>query len=234
MPNYQSFRELKATARKSLEGNYGRAISILINVEIMGFIPTYITLIFFSGENLFQLISSEIVTFILTAFLQVLQMGVCLFYLKISCGQPASVIDLFFGFRNNRNQALVISLIYSTVSYLCNLPAIIYTYTTAPLNNFIFFLLAISGTLLSNFILIPLCQSYYILLDFPNFSAKQAMRYSIKIMKGNFIRYILFNFSFLPLILISFLCCGVGLLWVLPYMNASLAAFYLDLAKQQQ
>lgn len=229
MQTHQSFGELKAIARKSLEGNYGRAISVLINVQILSFIPTYIILLFFSGNSLFHIISSEIVGIILSAFLQILQMGVCFFYLKLICNQNVLGTDLFYGFRSSTNTALKIGIIYTLISYVCLLPATIVTYLSD--NLLFFYILLLAGNLLYYLVIPPFIQAYYIILDFPDSNAKQALELSFKIMRGNYFRYILFTLSFLPLILISFLCCGIGLLWVLPYMKCSHAAFYLDLMK---
>lgn len=227
MKNQQSFKELKAKARKSLEGNYGHAISLLISMELISLLPTYIILLVFSGSNLFNIVSSEIVNFILTTFLQILQVGVCFFYMKLQCNQPARSIDLFYGFTLNRNTVLTVGLIFTTISYLSNLPALIVSYSTS--NLFLGYYLLLGGIVINFLVIIPLRQSYYVLLDFPDFNAKQAMLFSIKLMKGNYIRYVLLILSFLPLILLSFLCCGIGLLWVLPYMDATLTAFYFDL-----
>lgn len=229
MQMHQSFGELKATARKSLEGNYGRAISVLINVQILSFVPTYIILLFFSGNSIFHIIGAEIVGIILSAFLQVLQLGVSFFYLKLNCKQSASTVDIFHGFRSNRNPALGIGIVFTLISYICMLPATLCTYLSTDI--MLAYLLLLAGTLVEYLIIPPLSQSYYILLDFPNYTVKQALALSIRIMKGNYFRYLLFLLSFIPLILISFLCCGIGLLWVLPYMECSLAAFYLDIMR---
>lgn len=230
MHNHQSFGELKAAARKGLEGNYGRAIAVYISVQIFNLVPSYVILFFFSGNNLFQIIISEIVRFILLAFLQVLQIGVCLFYLKLNCGQPASSIDLFYGFHTNRNQTLGISLVFTAISYLCQLPAMIAFYNAA-VSFYMYTFLQLAGILAAALFLLPFQQSYYALLDFPNLSVREALQRSAKLMRGSFLRYILFSLSFLPLILLSLLSCGIGLLWVMPYMEASLAAFYLELAR---
>lgn len=227
MKNYRSFKELKAKARKSLEGNYGHAISLLISMEFISLLPTYIILLVFSGNNLFNIIGSEIVNFILTAFLQILQIGVCFFYMKLQCNAQAQSIDLFYGFKLNRNTVLTVGLLFTAISYITNLPALIISYVYS--NLFLGYSLLFGGIIINFLIVVPLRQSYYILLDFPDFSAKQAMLFSVKLMKGNYIRYILLILSFLPLILLSFLCCGIGLLWVLPYMDATLTAFYFDL-----
>ena len=71
MHNQQSFKELKATARKGLKGNYGHAISLFITTELLSLLPAYIVVFLFSGDSLFNNVCSEIVSFILSVFLQV-------------------------------------------------------------------------------------------------------------------------------------------------------------------
>ncbi len=229
MQSFQSFKELKATARKSLEGNYGRAIFMFISVELFNLIPTYTALLLFSGNNIFNIVGSEIVGFIMSVFLQVLQPGLCFFYMKMYCKQPTSTSDLFWGYREHTNKALKIGLTFATISYLSNLPAIIFSYVSN--NLYVAYCLLMGGIILNFIITVPIKQSFYILLDFPDLSAKQTLIFSIRIMRKNFLRYVLLTLTFVPLILLSFLCCGVGLLWVIPYTNATLTVFYFDLVK---
>ena len=71
------------------------------------------------------------------------------------------------------------------------------------------------------------------MLDFPQYSAKELFQMSLRLMKGNIGRLFYLEISFLPLILLSFLSCGIALLWISPYMDATLANFYLDLVKKK-
>ena len=48
-------------------------------------------------------------------------------------------------------------------------------------------------------------------------------------MKGNIWRYLKLNLSFVPLIFLSAFTLYIALLWVLPYMEMSMATFYRDL-----
>lgn len=237
--NYrQSFGKIKAAARKGLEGNYGYAIVLLIQLQFMNILVPYFVLAFLPGRSLFEIVTYEIVSLILTAFLQILQMGSCYFYLKLNCGQSAAVSDLYYGFRANRNKALGIGLVFALLSYLCLLPHTYFsycaTYAARAVDIRFLLLLLLAGQLAQFFFLIPVSQSYYILLDFPDYTAKQALLLSFRMIKGNMFRYLLFCLSFVPLFLLSLLCLGIGLLWVVPYMESSLAAFYLDLAKQNR
>ena len=237
MNNYESFKKIKAAARKGLEGNYGRCIAVFINLQIISLFTSYFILLIPSGNNPFELIILETANLIITAFLQILQVGSCFFYLKLNCRQPAAITDIYYGFRTGRNQALEVGVVFALVTCICQLPYQIFSYYAEyagrPTDIRVLFLLMTAGQIVSFLLLIPVMQSFYILLDFPEYTAKQALCLSFLVMRGNYFRYLLFNLSFVPLILLSFFCCGIGLLWVNPYMEASLASFYLDLMKNR-
>lgn len=236
MKNYQPYKELKSSARNALTGNYLNAILVLINVKILSIIPVSLALLLISGNGIISITLFEIISFILTIFLQLFQVGICLFYLKINCGQHASLTDIFYGFSSNSNTGLKISLLFTSISYVCMLPHTILEYynsfTQEVIDFKILYLVLLIGNIITQLFTIPFSQCYYLLLDFPNRTAKEIIRYSFSIMKHNFGRYLLFILSFIPLVLLSFLSFGIGLLWVLPYMQSSLASFYLDIIKK--
>ena len=60
-------------------------------------------------------------------------------------------------------------------------------------------------------------------------SAKEILTTSFQMMKGNKWRMFCMTMSFVGWILLASLSCGIGMLWVTPYMEASLAAFYKEL-----
>lgn len=68
----------------------------------------------------------------------------------------------------------------------------------------------------------------YILKDYPELSANQAINLSIKMMKGHKFDYFYLQLSFIGWGLLSILTLGIGYLWLMPYMYASMAAFYED------
>ncbi len=73
----------------------------------------------------------------------------------------------------------------------------------------------------------------YILYENPGMSANDAIGASKKMMEGNRWRLFCLNISFIGW---SFLCIftlGIGFLWLKPYMEASYAAFYEELKREQ-
>lgn len=68
----------------------------------------------------------------------------------------------------------------------------------------------------------------FIVKDNPQLSPNQAINLSMKMMKGHKFDLFYLYLSFIGWILLAMLTLGIGLLWVIPYMQTSRAAFYLD------
>ena len=73
----------------------------------------------------------------------------------------------------------------------------------------------------------------YILEEHPEISAWEASNRSRDMMKGHKLRLFWLQLSFIGWILLCSLTLGIGFLWLGPYMDASVAAFYNDLKAQQ-
>lgn len=69
----------------------------------------------------------------------------------------------------------------------------------------------------------------YLLHDYPELSAKEALKLSREMMKGYKWDLFLLDFSFIGWALLAILTLGIGLLWLMPYIYAAEAGFYEDL-----
>lgn len=72
----------------------------------------------------------------------------------------------------------------------------------------------------------------FILKDYPELSANQAINLSQKMMKGHKFDYFWLNLSFIGWILLGILTLGIGYIWLVPYMYTSYAAFYKEVKKE--
>ena len=68
----------------------------------------------------------------------------------------------------------------------------------------------------------------FIVKDNPQLSPNQAINLSMKMMKGHKFDFFYLYLSFIGWILLAMLTLGVGLLWVIPYLETTMAAFYQD------
>lgn len=70
----------------------------------------------------------------------------------------------------------------------------------------------------------------YILKDNPELSAWEASSRSREMMKGHKFDLFWLELSFIGWILLSILTLGIGLFWLVPYMQTAIAAFYNDIS----
>ena len=68
----------------------------------------------------------------------------------------------------------------------------------------------------------------FILEEHPELSANQAIDRSVAMMKGHKFDLFYLYLGFIGWLLLAFLTLGIGLLWVMPYLETSVAAFYED------
>lgn len=71
----------------------------------------------------------------------------------------------------------------------------------------------------------------FIMIEHPDLSVNEAITRSKEIMRGNRWRLFCLQISFIGGQLLSALTCGIGFLFLRPYMNASFAAFYREISK---
>ena len=215
-------------------GKYRNAISILLASDlILNTISLFTTTAY---NSTLGIIIGVIISFILTIFGTILSVGQCSFYLNIACDQPYQFSDLFTGFKIHPDKTIITQVIIQLLTLLPFLPAIVVILITTAFyaqNIVISFLLAcfllIIGAGISWWISLRFSQVYYLLLDFPDYSAKELMKMSWKLMKGNVGRLLYIQVSFIPLTLAGLLSFGIGLLFVQPYQNMTYTLFYLDL-----
>ncbi|MBR2266594.1 MAG: DUF975 family protein, partial [Paludibacteraceae bacterium] len=69
----------------------------------------------------------------------------------------------------------------------------------------------------------------YLLHDYPELGAREALRMSRELMKGHKWDLFVLQLTFLGWIILAILTCGIGFLWLIPYMSAAQGHFYQDL-----
>ena len=72
----------------------------------------------------------------------------------------------------------------------------------------------------------------YLLRDYPELSAREALRTSKEMMKEHKWDLFVLDLSFIGWLLLGIMTAGIGLLWVAPYMDTTHAAFYEDLKNE--
>ena len=81
----------------------------------------------------------------------------------------------------------------------------------------------------TTYVRLILSQVYFIMIDNPGIAVTEAIKTSGRLMAGNVGRLIYIALSFIPLGILGIMSCYIGFLFVVPYIQATLVFFYLDL-----
>lgn len=237
MNKYLSSASLKALAKGQLLGNFGILIRIFLIYCGWVFFTTFSTSMM-DISSFMGLIIYYVATFLISLITGIFLYGQAYIFLKIACNQEIMVSDLFFGFKNAPDRIIKVQAVISLVSLLCSFYGILSPYVIQqPDNSYLFLayvVLFILGSAVNILFTLNASQCFYLMLDFPQYSPSEIFKKSFSIMKGSKGRLFYISLSFLPLFLLGICSCCIGFLWVLPYLQAVHANFYLDLIKKKQ
>lgn len=217
-----NFKDIKSNARRSLDGHWGIAILASFIAGICGATGSSITystdevdfskfselssqelittIAVFAGAILLGLIVSLVVT-------SLVSVGYAQFNINLIDGIKPRIITLFSKWKQVWTSVAANILVFVRVLFGCIffiIPGIIAAYKYAMIN--------------------------YVIAENPGISAREALETSKNIMKGHKLRFFLFGLSFIGWILLTVLTLGIASIWTLPYMQASYAAFYKEIA----
>lgn len=228
--------EYRAAARNMLRGRWGQAVLVGLVASILGgtsdfvttrlnnnpdgnsgfrlnlndYSYTYNSLLESTWFHMIGAVTLALSIIFALIFLLIggaIQTGYAKYNMKLVNGAPAGFGDLFSEFYR-LGTCFVMNLIKSVLiaigMFLFIIPGVIllYSYSMAP----------------------------YILAEHPDYTATQALRESRMMMRGHKWRLFCLHFSFIGWALLAGLTCGIGVLWLTPYQEASNAIFYLELA----
>lgn len=232
----RSTRELKYMAKAAMRGKTGWLILVMLTEVLLNFAVGTLTDTFFGGSSMLDLIIGQVFSFILSLVFCVVSAGASYIYVNVARGRECSVSDLFFFFRNHPDNVIIASFILSLISLLTSLPSAFYVFGTEIGNTVEAQMSWASGYLavtvlcmvLNVIFSLPFSMAYYVLADDPELRGMQALKISIGLMKGRKWRYLRLLLSFVPMMVLSAFTLYLALLWVLPYLELSIAEFYRD------
>lgn len=236
---FKSSEELKAFAKEHLFGKYGITIGACVVVNLITLFVSYYSTIFLNTKTIYGIILNFVISFVISVLTGLFTSGEKYFYLKIVCGKPVTLSDVFYGFKLYPNKAVLIQLYLSIWIYISMIPQTVLTYLLLlyPGNatlTLLYNLAMILYLVVSIMIFLIYSQAFYLLHDFPEYSVSKLLSTSRKLMKGSKGRLFYLTVSFLPLLLLGLLSCGIACLWIAPYINTTYTEFFLDLMKTNQ
>jgi len=138
----------------------------------------------------------------------IVEIGYRRFHLNLIDKREASLRDLFQYFYNWKTGLIanVLQLIYITIGiFLFIVPGILAIYNYS--------------------------MTSYILAEYPELTAGEALRKSKEIMKGNRWRLFCLEISFIGWDILCAFTLGIGQLWLIPYKETAGAAFYREISE---
>ena len=221
-------KELRVKAWESLKGKYWMSFAVILVTGLIGSVGNAFVSF---GQNLSEVLGlvdpaeldstmvlgalvlnglvivSAIIGVVFSIFVtNAITVGVSNYFIKNTDSKP-SFADAFSGFKvkYGRNIGTLLLVGIKTVLWtlLFIIPGIIKTYEYA---------------------IIP-----YILADDPEISSKDAFKKAKQMMKGNKWRLFKLELSFIGWFILCVVTCGIGTLFLIPYVSAASAEFYVEL-----
>lgn len=217
--------EITATARMCLSGSWGKSIGILF---------VYILILALIAEV------PIVGPFIQLIFTAPLVVGLRSYFLA-TVNRQANTFDLLFSGFDRFWTAILAQLLVGLIIVAWTVPfvllgALLFGFVHVDLSIFpAYTMVALQGIvilLMCCFLILIQMRYYFVLFivaDDPTVSAMEAIRRSVDLMRDNYWRLGLFWLRFVGWQLLAMLTFGIGMIWLVPYISASTAAFYYDL-----
>ncbi len=222
---------IKATARERLIGRYGTAIAATLVYASIQILISDIVVSVVNPDNIATFIVFLLSVFLVDVVLGVFYSGLAYMYMNIIYAQPVTVRDIFHGFLNHPDKAIIIQLPFAITSALQTIPISVFRNFFIHSNSPYRFLLpgiSMIGFIAAIMVNLVFALAFFLLQDFPDKSAKDILIISANLMSGNKMRLFKLYLSFIPVFLLGIVTLFIPLLWVNTYKEASLAAFYQD------
>ncbi len=206
-------QEYKDASLKALQGNWANVViaslTFILLSELINALPYFMLKI----NAMAYVIGSLVMSCLLLLLIVPLTVGYANAHNGLYLGSRASVSgnmvrDTFGSYFRNLGGMLLMSLIVSLFSLLLYIPGIMRSYS---------------------YFLVP-----YLLKDKPELSVPEVLALSKKMMYGYRMRLFKLQLSFLGWIFLSVLTLGIGMIWLMPYMMTTMAAFYQDVKNEYE
>lgn len=224
--------ELKAIAKEKSLDRYGSLILANILIFIIQLIISGITSVATSG-NIFIFVLNLFINLIVNILLGVLVSGKAYLYMNLVYSQTISASDIFFGLKQHPEKAVTIQAVFVLVDFIVSLPGSILLFLTRrdpSSGNYLFLAIAVLFSIIVDiYVSLVYSQSFFLLHDFPDRSAKELLATSRKLMQGNKKKLFMLHVSFIPLYLFGIITLFIPLLWISVHRYATTAVFYQNL-----
>lgn len=227
----------KLWARESLQGKWGMAILGMMAAPFMNTIGIMAANSLFPGTGFLAWLLGEAFLMIISLLSMIVSTGYNYMLLNMARGRSYGPGDLICMFRKGSDGVLTAGLVMALIDTLVMVPFYYLINMTEPSGGTAEALAAwmqpvmlsmLVGTAVGVLVKLPFSMTFYLLADDPQKKGIQALKESVGLMKGHILQFLVLQLSFVPMMILSFVTLYIGLLWIMPYMYASMTAFYMD------
>lgn len=233
---YGNRRSWKLSARSALSGRWGTLIIAQVIVSAINLVAGNLTMMLFPGYDGMSLILSQVFSFLISLVMCIFTAGLYYMYLNVARGREYSYKNLIYFFKNQPDKIIVASFVMAAIAWLTALPAGYYMYVTDPGTTLeqqmavmqTYLMISLGGIILNMLLTVPFTLTYFILAD-ENVSGFGALKRSMQLMRGKIGKYILLQLSFFPWYLLCLFTMGIGMIFLMPYIQMTSIMFYRDI-----
>ena len=221
-------KELRAKAWESLKGKYWKAFAVVL---VLGLLISIGTSMVTCSQNMMNIVNSvdpaemDSTAAVGALVISVSALIICLIGAVISLlvGDPASVgLCNYFIKNTDSNPSFGEAFSGFKVKYGRNIGTLLLMGIKLTLWHLLFIIPGIIKTF--EYAIIP-----YILADDAEITSKEAFKKAKQMMKGNKWRLFKLDFSFIGWYVLCIFTLGLGTFFLLPYVEAAMAEFYVEL-----
>lgn len=231
-------RDITRRVREVLGGRWGLAVGFTLLFQMLIFAVVMIV-------SLLNMVLPLAGTVVQIAVVVPLSVGGLAFYLTLSRGGPASLGQMFSGFRSwwpavGANLMMVVLFLGWILAILLPLGIVAavlkITNNLKPDTPLAMALMGAAGFAYATTIIVlsfRYAMTFFAIADDPACGPVEAIRRSVRLMRGSKWKLFRFYWRFFGWALLCVLTCGIGTLWLAPYVAVSMAAFYDDLKRPE-
>lgn len=244
----RSLSQIKEDARNSLAGNYLLYFVVLVITGILTGLANQLVSVLawpFGSSGFFVLaLLNLILDFLVMILAKMFLAGQYFLSLNIARYNRVSVSDLFLAFRYDTPKAIQLCAVLALIETICIAPFSVSLSNLAYAGAFTLnggknvpvwsiLLLSFCGlagmVFLEVVIAFPLSQALFLYIDHQEISASECLSRSRSLMRGHVKEFFLLHLSMAGYIILCVISMGLGLVWVLPYLNVTKANYYMNL-----
>ena len=219
--------QLKDLSKNQLKGNWKLPIIITLMYSLISILISFVEGIVYSGTLVGVL---TIISFMIGVWSTV---GIPKFYLEfIKDNRGVQLTDALVSLQI-LGKSLLYNIIIGIITFIILIIAMGITVFSIDNTGILFFIrFIISMSIYVGFIILAIgwSQAPYIIVE-NKFGVIESMQISMKMMKGYKLKYFTLGLSFIGWAILSILTLGIGLLWLIPYINLTFANFYKDICE---